>query len=96
LALPADSNIHSVFHVSCLKKQLGNHSVPLPSLPPVDAQGEIQPEPTAVLQRRFRKVNNQSLSEVLIHWKGTTVEDTTWEPYWDLCSRFPHLVDKVL
>jgi hypothetical protein len=96
LALPADSNIHSVFHVSCLKKQLGNHSIPLPSLPPVDAQGEIQPEPAAVLQCRFWKVNNQSLSEVLIHWKGTTVEDATWEPYWDLCSRFPHLVDKVL
>lgn len=91
LDLPADSNIHSVFHVSCLKKQLGNHSVPLPSLPPVDAQGEIQPEPAAVLQRRFRKVKNQSLSEVLIHWKGTTVEDATWNLIGTYVPNFPTL-----
>lgn len=43
LKMPSYSKIHPVFHVSLLKKKLGNDVVPQPSLPPVgDELGEIE------------------------------------------------------
>lgn len=36
LDLPSTSRIHPVFHVSCLKKKLGQQILPIPTLPPVD------------------------------------------------------------
>lgn len=42
LNLPSSSRIHPVFHVSCLKKKLGEQVFPLPTLPPVDDHETIQ------------------------------------------------------
>lgn len=43
LKMPSYSKIHPVFHVSLLKKKLGNDVVPQPSLPPVGGElGEIE------------------------------------------------------
>jgi hypothetical protein len=95
LALPDDAKIHPVFHVSCLKKKLGSHVTPLPVLPPVGENGELKPEPEAVWNRRMRKVANRALTEVLVHWKGTTKDDSTWELLYDLRRDYPHLVGKV-
>jgi hypothetical protein len=44
LALPPKACLHPVFHVSCLKKKLGQSISPLLSLPLVDAHGEIRPK----------------------------------------------------
>jgi hypothetical protein len=52
LDLPPPSRIHSVFHVSQLKPKLGSKVAAIPVLPPVDAEGIIQPEPVEVLARR--------------------------------------------
>jgi hypothetical protein len=95
LALPNDAKIHPVFHVSCLKKKLGSHVSPFPVLPPVDANGELKPEPEAVINRRMRKVANRAMNELLIHWNNMTKEDSTWELLYDLRWDYPHLVGKV-
>ena len=95
LALPDDAKIHSVFHVSCLKKKLGSHVSPLPVLPPVDANGELKPKPGVVLNRRMCKVANRAVTELLIHWNGTTKEDNTWELLYNLQRDYPHLVGTV-
>lgn len=93
--LPPEAQIHPTFHVSCLKKKLGAHVTPLTSLPLVDKEGAIQPEPEAILERRVRRQGDRPLTKALVHWKGTMREDATWVPFWQLRDQYLHLVSKV-
>jgi len=49
LDLPLTSLIYPIFHVSNLKKKLGNRIAPLPQL---TTEGTLAPEPKIVLARR--------------------------------------------
>lgn len=89
LDLPSESCIHPIFHVSCLKRNLGQHITPLPTLPPIDQHGEIKPEPEVVVDRQMVKKNNRALKKVLILWRGASVEDDSWETLWKL-QAFTH------
>ena len=95
LALPLESKIHPVFHVSCLKLKLGQHVTPLPTLPPIDEEGHVLSEPIAVLQTRTKTLRTQSITEVLVQWMGSLPEDVTWESLHHLQLSYPHLVGKV-
>jgi hypothetical protein len=95
LDLPANSRIYPIFHVSHLKKKLGDHITPLPELPILTSEGTLAPEPKAVLDRRLKKKGKRAGSELLIQWKGTTEHDATWEDLEDLRRIFPDLVGKV-
>ena len=93
LDLPLTSCIHPVFHISCLKAKFGQHINPIPTLPPVDSQGHLSPEPTAILQQRpvqLRK--HRQATEVLVHWEGSSPNDATWELLHKLQQQYPHLV----
>ena len=96
LDLPLEAKIHPIFHVSCLKLKLGQHIHPLPTLPPVDEEGQVQIEPTAVLQTKTKALRSQVITEVLVQWFGYPSKDAIWESLHQLQLIFPHLVGKVL
>ena len=68
LALPLDCLLHPVFHVSCLKKHLGAQVIPIPTLPPVDYDGFMHPEPVAILQTRTKQLRTRLITKVLVQW----------------------------
>ena len=94
LELPSSSTIHSVFHVSQLKKHVGNQVVQ--QSPPITSPGPTL-QPFAILDRRITRHNNQAATQVLIHWAGLPPIDATWEFTTELKLRFPtfNLEDKI-
>ena len=86
LALPSESRIHDVFHVSLLKKFTGEAPgsiTPLPSL----HDGRIIPVPRTILRTRL----NRGEQELLVHWEGSSEENATWEELTTLRDAYPEL-----
>ena len=79
LDFPANNKIHNVFHVSCLKKEVGKKIVASEELPSLDDEGHFFLVPKKVLMGRERKLRNKKIKEYLIQWKGLPSEDVTWE-----------------
>eukprot|EP00253_Pinus_taeda_P024899 PITA_24899 len=79
LALPPTTKIHPVFHVSCLKKVIGNNCRIQTSLPELDEEGSISLQPEQVLDTRVKQLRGRMIKEVLVEWKDTSPEDATWE-----------------
>ena len=79
LARPLESILHLVFHVSCLMMKLGLNKHSMPTLPPVDEDGQVSSEPVVVLQSRTRSLRSRVITEVLVQWLGCPLKDATWE-----------------
>ena len=73
------SRVHLVFHVSCLKKVIGENLTVQTILPEICEEGKIILEPEAVTETRTRRLRNRSISKYLIKWKNLPTEDSTWE-----------------
>jgi len=97
LQLPEGVHIHSVFHMSLLKKYVGDASDTHTDLPPVSDEGAIILEPEAILDHRWVKQGGKFLAESLVKWKHLLTEEATWEVTESLCHQFPNLnlEDKV-
>ncbi|MCH80266.1 transposon Tf2-1 polyprotein [Trifolium medium] len=91
LKLPEGSRVHPVFHVSLLKKAVGNYhnDEELPEL--MEEQSEVF-EPETVLATRRVKHLNEDVKQVLIHWKGRTADEATWEDELMIRSQFPKFI----
>ena len=68
LQLPEQAQIHPVFHVSQLKKHVGNKSIPGPKLPFVNADGTLKTGPAEVLQVHRVPRQNVPVVQWLIRW----------------------------
>ena len=79
LDLPPKAKLHPIFHVSRLKLKLGLQVHPIPTLPPMDAKGQVCAEPIKVLQTRSRSLRSREITEVLVQWFGCSLKDATWE-----------------
>ncbi|XP_077237223.1 uncharacterized protein LOC143878893 [Tasmannia lanceolata] len=97
LELPQRSKIFPVFHVSQLKKKIGEQIQPSTNLPPLSEDGNLQPYPESILARRMVRRGNAADTEVLVQWQGTPEADATWERLRWLEEKFPdaNLVDMV-
>ena len=79
LELPKGSEIHNVFHVSCLKKSLVQKIFTLEIIPPLDDEGQLTLVPKNILKIRERRLISRTIKEYLVQWKDIPSEDSTWE-----------------
>lgn len=79
LELLSKRKIHNVFHVSHLKRVLGQHIVPSVELPLLDNEGKLILELELILDMRKKRLRNKTIQEYLVKWKGLPTEDATWE-----------------
>lgn len=89
LELLSSTKIHPVFHISQLKKRVGNHVVPSIDPPVCNADGLPLIEPVAILDRRMIKKGNKSVAQILVQWANLLPEEATWEDYHFIKSQFP-------
>ena len=79
LELLASLRVHPIFHVSWLKKVIGD-KIPIQTiLPELDEEGQIILEPEVIIETRNCQLRNRSISEYLIMWKNLPAEDFPWE-----------------
>jgi hypothetical protein len=79
LELPASSRVHPVFHVSCLKKVIGDKILVQTIFLELDEEGRIILEAEAIINTRIRQLGNRSILEFLIKWRKLLAGDSTWE-----------------
>jgi hypothetical protein len=92
LQLPDYSKIHPVFHVSLLKKAVGDYEVhgTLPKDLEITAEDEHYPE--RVLGARVTRKDGLEIPQSLIKWRGRTMDDVTWEDNEVLLGQFPDFI----
>lgn len=92
LRLPENAKIHSMFHVSLLRKHLGDRPSPMSALPPITDDSIILPAPEKILERRVvQKGCYRPMTEVLVKWMGALEEDATWENLRRFSKAYPTL-----
>lgn len=89
LRFPEESRVHSVFHVSQLKRAVGDVTVST-QLPSVVTEEHIK-RPELILERKMVKRQGRAVTMVLTQWKGQNAEEATWELLFDLQKKFPEL-----
>nr|KYP31933.1 hypothetical protein KK1_047512 [Cajanus cajan] len=79
LFLPPSARIHDVFHVSILKKCIGEPNQQYFPLPLTIAEDESLPIPVQVLD--FHRILQQGnwVAQVLVQWSNFPTQDSTWE-----------------
>ncbi|KAL3363282.1 hypothetical protein AABB24_012529 [Solanum stoloniferum] len=93
LDLPSElAPVHPVFHVSMLKKCIGDpvSILPLESLG-VDENLSYEKVPVEILDRQVKKLRNKEVVSVKVLWRNQLVEGGTWEAEADMKSLYPHL-----
>ncbi|XP_075111798.1 uncharacterized protein LOC142181974 [Nicotiana tabacum] len=97
LELPPEmSFVHPVFHVSMLKKVVGNPSTIVP-IEAIKVNEELSYEeiPVAILDRQVHKLRNKEVASVKVLWQSQQVEEATWEAESEMKEKYPHLFEQV-
>jgi hypothetical protein len=89
LQLPPGSAVHPVFHVSLLRKKVGEVAIVSQALSVVDDEGRVKVYPVTILERKLMKKGNVAVVAGLIQWSNSFPEDATWEELTELQLQFP-------
>jgi hypothetical protein len=77
LELPEGSRVHNVFHVSCLKKTLGQQATTSADLLPLDEEGQLVLTPENIIDARERRLRSRVIREYLVRWRDLPIENAT-------------------
>ncbi|TMW93229.1 hypothetical protein EJD97_012006 [Solanum chilense] len=93
LRLPSKlASIHPVFHVSMLKKCIGDPKSILPiECLNVDENLFYEEVPVEILDRQVKKLRNKEFDSVKVLWKNHLVEGATWKVEANMKSCYPNL-----
>ncbi|KAK4716100.1 hypothetical protein R3W88_014438 [Solanum pinnatisectum] len=92
LDLPSElAPVHPVFHVSMLKKCIGDpvSILPLEGLG-VNESLSYEEVPVEILDLQVKRLRNKEVASVKVLWRNHLVEGATWEAEADMKSRYPH------
>ncbi|XP_070022771.1 uncharacterized protein [Nicotiana sylvestris] len=95
LELPPEmSLVHPVFHVSMLKRVVGDPSVIVP-IEAIEVNEELSYEEilVAILDRQVQKLRTKEIASVKVLWRNQQVEKATWETEEELRKKYPHLFE---
>jgi hypothetical protein len=93
LELPLEmAMVHPVFHVSMLRKCVGDPSsiVPL-GVANVEENLTYEEVPVEILDRQVKRLRNKEVASVKVLWRNQQVESATWEAETDMIKRYPYL-----
>ncbi|XP_055826358.1 uncharacterized protein LOC129894726 [Solanum dulcamara] len=93
LDLPADLDaIHSVFHVSMLRKFVGDPSRVFP-VQDIQVTEELsyEEQPVAILDRQVRRLRTKDVASVKVLWRNNNREEMTWEAEEEMKKKYPQL-----
>ena len=93
LKLPNElAPVHPVFHVSILKKCIGDPMSILP-LEGLGVNENLSYEyiPVEILDRQVKKLRKKEVAFIKVLWRNHLVEGATWEAEAGMMSRYPHL-----
>ncbi|WMV41034.1 hypothetical protein MTR67_034419 [Solanum verrucosum] len=88
--------MHLVFHVSMLKKCVGD----LTSIVPLESLGvkdnlSYEEVTVDILDRQVKKLRNIEDDSVNVLWRNQYVEGATWEAEADMMSRYPSIFPSI-
>ncbi|XP_055826339.1 uncharacterized protein LOC129894704 [Solanum dulcamara] len=93
LDLPSDLEaVHPVFHVSMLRKCVGDPSRIFP-IEDVQITDELSYEehPVAILDRQVRRLRTKDVPSVKVLWRKNNREEMTWEAESEMKKKYPYL-----
>ena len=93
LKLPSElTSVYPVFHVSILKKCIGDpmYILPIEDLG-VDENLFYEEDPIEILDRLVKKLRNKEVASVKVLWRNQLKKGATWEAEADMKSRYLHL-----
>ncbi|KAH0655692.1 hypothetical protein KY285_030574 [Solanum tuberosum] len=84
--------VHPVFHISLLKKYVGDPTsiVPLESVAVKDSIN-YEEVPVEILDHQVRRLRNKEVASVKVLWRSQSVEGTTWKAEVAIMTKYSHL-----
>ncbi|KAH0733004.1 hypothetical protein KY289_004192 [Solanum tuberosum] len=95
LELPQElAAVHPVFHISMLRKCIGDPSLIIPT-EDIGIKDSLAYEEILIqiLDRQVRKLRTKEVASVKVLWRNQFLEEATWEDDEDMKKRYPHLFE---